>query len=46
MVKHLLENPTQCINFNGLEILYLAYNTKELLTKETLHSSITTSYYC
>ena len=36
VAKHLLENPTHFINFNGPEILCSAYNFKELLIKETL----------
>ena len=35
LAKHLLENPTQFVNFNEPEILCFAYNFKELLIKET-----------
>ena len=34
--KHLLENPNHIIDFNDPQVLCSAYNTKELLIKETL----------
>ena len=36
VIKHLLENPNHIIDFNDLEVLCSAHNTKELLIKETL----------